>query len=145
MKRSELRQIIRETIKEALLTETEELTDTAHADEWCQDNYGGNQGYSQNMYYLRGSWNGEGIACTRRPPGPNQLQLHQYDIQQWMNGQISAPHPTGIVAYEPPTPDFDQSFYNTWQGDYGHHPGHGITPDKTIPGKTSNISRKLKR
>ena len=145
MKRSELRQIIRETIKEVLLTETEELTNTAHADAWCQDTYGGQPGSAQNMYYLRGSWNGENIICTRQPPGPNQLQSHQYDIQQYINGFLMTPPSTGMVVYEPPRPDFDDAWYDEWEGDYGYHPGHGITPDKTIPGKTSSISRKLKR
>ena len=51
----------------------------------------------------------------------------------------------GLPTYDPPTPDFDQSFYDEWEGDYGHHPGHGVTPDKSIPSKTSitNLTKKI--
>jgi hypothetical protein len=58
-----------------------------------------------------------------------------YDATQF-SGHWVVEVKCGMPTYDPPTPDFDQSFYDTWQGDYGHHPGHGITPDKTTPDKT---------
>jgi hypothetical protein len=143
MKKSQLRQIIRETIKEILLKETVEMSDAdiIAADEYCSNTYGA------PYYYLRGSWNGSldpaesRITCTKYPPGPNQMGAHV----NWMMQYYLYNPQYGMEVWSPPTPDFDDAWYDEWEGDYGHHPGHGITPDKTIPGKTSNISQKLKR
>ena len=38
----------------------------------------------------------------------------------------------GMGLYTGPTPDFDQSFYDEWEGDYGYFPGQEITLNKNF-------------
>ena len=95
--------------------------DKAFMDGFCQAEYG--PVYGGQWEYLEDSFTCEGtygtstancsIVCKQKSGGmPLQTSFNTGDLV-----------------------DFDQSFYDTWQGDYGHHPGHGITPDKTISGK----------
>ena len=147
MKRSELKQIIREVIQEELspkqlLKETEEMSDADQlgADQFC------NSLSNRPYYYLRGSWNGlytseSRITCTRFPPGPNQMAQHvNYMMQYYLNNPQY-----GMEIWSPPTPDFDDAFYDEYEGEYGPFPGQEITPDKVIPGKTPNVMGKKRR
>ena len=121
-----------------LIKETEEYHNVGALDNQCADNH------PHAPYYLRNSYNHETgkFICTRYPPGPNQNQQTNDALQQWINDALMTPPPTAMMILDLPTPDFDDAWYDEWEGDYGHHPGHGITPDKTIPGKTPNVMGK---
>lgn len=53
----------------------------------------------------------------------------------------------GDEACRPVSPtadwDFDQSFYDEWEGDYGHHVGHGVNKDKNFISSKKKL-KKLK-
>ena len=130
--------------EQELLRETEELSDSniQMVDEHCANTHG-STGF---VYYLRGSWNGlyhneSRIQCTKYPPGPSQASQHANWTMHYLNHNHLQPQ-YGMEVWSPPTPDFDDAFYDKWEGDYGYHPGHGITPDKVIPGKTPNVMGK---
>ena len=140
MKKSELRKLIKEIIVEekTLLRETAEVTCVFDGTESWGDVQQEIAGTAELPSNCTGN-GGVGLNCF------NPCTIMMTSISQVGNQTVITFAPSGITTYNPPTPDFDQSFYDEYEGEYGPFPGQEIRPDKAIPGKTPNLGKAKRR
>jgi hypothetical protein len=138
IKKSELKKLIKEIIKEnkTLLREAAEVTcvfgpndNLTSFNQACNgtaelpSNCSGNGGY--------------GMGCS----GACSID----SVSSVGNDSVWTFSCMGMQVYDPVgSVDFDQSFYDEYEGEYGPFPGQEIRPDKAIPGKTSNLGKAKK-